>query len=221
MTLNIILVDAACEARRELEPALAERGYGLVWTCCRTLGPILQRVRVDIAIARGPAGRDTLLDNAPSLPMVDMDLGPRRVCAAVEQLFPPPTTLTGQDVTLSLPQRTVHRAGVPPSTLTVMECRLLRFLAEQEERYVPESEIRNKVWHYHASAKTSAVRNSIYRLRKKLEADPRTPLVLEGVPGLGYRLNLARAMPNAGDELARITKSLYVRRRGPPTRMTT
>jgi len=55
---------------------------------------------------------------------------------------------------------------------------------------VSRGEILEKVWNLSPDTETRAVENFIVRLRRYLEADPRSPRYLQTVRGAGYKLVL-------------------------------
>lgn len=188
MGLRVVLVDVDEGRRAALQPALAERGYATLWSRSVTIEPILSRFAADVAVVEGTPARTTIRRTAPDVPVLDAS-EPEGLIPWIEQLFPPPDILQCAGVTVSLSRREVrHRDGVAHHRLTAMECRLLRFLAEQRGRFTAEDEILTKVWRYAKGARTNAVRNAVYRLRRKLEADPAHPVTLQRMPGSGYRL---------------------------------
>ena len=70
---------------------------------------------------------------------------------------------------------------------------------------VERDELLEAVWGYRAGVRTRAVDNTVARLRKKIEADPRKPRHLLSLRGGGYRLLAARpdsAASTAGPENA-------------------
>jgi DNA-binding response OmpR family regulator len=53
---------------------------------------------------------------------------------------------------------------------------------------VTKAEILEKVWNLSPDTETRAVDNFVVRLRRHLEADARTPRLIQTVRGVGYRL---------------------------------
>jgi len=74
--------------------------------------------------------------------------------------------------------------------LTLLEAMLLKLLVQNAGRVVSKAEILEKVWNVSPDTETRAVDNFIVRLRRHLEANPRTPQHLHTVRGAGYRLDL-------------------------------
>jgi len=73
--------------------------------------------------------------------------------------------------------------------LTLLEAMLLKLLVQNAGRVVSKAEILEKVWNVHPDTQTRAVDNFIVRLRKYVEADPRSPRHIHTVRGAGYRLD--------------------------------
>jgi DNA-binding response OmpR family regulator len=74
--------------------------------------------------------------------------------------------------------------------LTVLEAALLKHLVQNAGRVVSKGEILEKVWNVSPETQTRAIDNFIVRLRRYLEANPRSPKHLYTVRGAGYRLLL-------------------------------
>jgi len=74
------------------------------------------------------------------------------------------------------------------SPLTNLELRLLYCLMSQPGQVVTIEELNQRVWGYTAEADNTMLKNVVYRLRRKIEADPAKPLIVQTVPGAGYRL---------------------------------
>lgn len=72
--------------------------------------------------------------------------------------------------------------------LTNLELRLLYYLMNRPGQIVTIEELNQRVWGYASEADNSMLKNVVYRLRRKIEADPANPLIIQTVPGMGYRL---------------------------------
>jgi DNA-binding response OmpR family regulator len=72
--------------------------------------------------------------------------------------------------------------------LTNLELRLLYYLMNRPGQVVTIEELNQKVWGYAAEANNTMLKNVVYRLRRKLEADPANPLIIQTIVGTGYRL---------------------------------
>lgn len=73
--------------------------------------------------------------------------------------------------------------------LTNLELRLLYYLMNRPGQIVAIEELNQKVWGYHAEADNTMLKNVVYRLRRKIEVNPTSPLIVQTVPGVGYRLS--------------------------------
>jgi DNA-binding response OmpR family regulator len=72
--------------------------------------------------------------------------------------------------------------------LTNLELRLLYYLMNRPGQIVTTEELNQKVWGYTAEADNTMLKNVVYRLRRKIEADPANPLLVQTVVGVGYKL---------------------------------
>jgi two-component system, OmpR family, response regulator RegX3 len=72
--------------------------------------------------------------------------------------------------------------------LTNLELRLLYYLMIRPGQIVTTEELNQRVWGYTAEADNTMLKNVVYRLRRKIEADPANPLIVQTVVGTGYRL---------------------------------
>ena len=89
-------------------------------------------------------------------------------------------------VTVDLAQYAAFR-GDERFNLTGQEVKLLKLLTANPHRVISRTRILNEVWGYDAYPTTRTVDTFIYRLRQKVEVDPREPEHLLTVHGTGYR----------------------------------
>ena len=75
-----------------------------------------------------------------------------------------------------------------PVELTDREFEILRCLAERAGNVVTREELLHLVWGYADAPLTRTVDNFIFRLRHKLEPDPKHPTYIRKAYGDGYRL---------------------------------
>ena len=80
-----------------------------------------------------------------------------------------------------------HDTGAPRIRLTEKEAAILAFLHRMGARAVPRQELLAKVWGYNPAVTTHTLETHIYRLRRKIEADPAKACLLITEAG-GYRL---------------------------------
>jgi DNA-binding response OmpR family regulator len=71
--------------------------------------------------------------------------------------------------------------------LTEKEAAILAFLHRKGARAVPRQELLSEVWGYNPAVTTHTLETHIYRLRRKIEADPAKARLLVTEAG-GYRL---------------------------------
>ena len=72
--------------------------------------------------------------------------------------------------------------------LTEKETNILKFLYRSKDGMVPRDVLLHEVWGYNANVTTHTLETHIYRLRQKIELDPRNARLLITEQG-GYRLN--------------------------------
>jgi len=75
------------------------------------------------------------------------------------------------------------------AALTNLELRLLYCLMSQPGQVVTIEELNQRVWGYNAEADNTMLKNVVYRLRRKVEADPAKPLIIQTVAGTGYKMS--------------------------------
>jgi DNA-binding response OmpR family regulator len=93
--------------------------------------------------------------------------------------------LTSAGAVLDVARRELRTPGQEPVQLTALECRLLETLMLNSGQVVPVETLIASVWGPEG-ADRAMLKQLIYRLRRKIEADPSTPTYLETVPGVGY-----------------------------------
>lgn len=97
-----------------------------------------------------------------------------------------PETIEVQDLKLDLFSRTVFRGGARMD-LTDREFRILSHLARNAGRVVTRSMLLESVWDYQFDPQTNIIDQHVSRLRQKLDADFREPLIVT-VRGAGYMI---------------------------------
>lgn len=92
-------------------------------------------------------------------------------------------------VTVDL-ENLIGRCPAGELSFTKREAELLHYLHANADRAVSREELLNKVWGYdrNAGIETRTVDIHIAKLRRKIEADPKTPQALLTIRGAGYRL---------------------------------
>jgi two-component system response regulator RegX3 len=106
-------------------------------------------------------------------------LGRRRAPAAAESI-----EVDGLAVDLGM--LTARRADGEPISLTAREAGILRLLHRHRGRSVTRAELLEQVWGSRGDLRTRAVDMAVAVLRKKIERDPATPVIIVSVVGLGY-----------------------------------
>lgn len=96
------------------------------------------------------------------------------------------------DLRLEPEAQVVYKRG-EPIPLSMTECLLLQALMEQPKAALTKSQLFARVWG-HEAYNDNVLSVYIGRLRQKLEDDPRQPLYIQTVWGLGYRLVPGRAV---------------------------
>ena len=76
--------------------------------------------------------------------------------------------------------------------LTNLELRLLYYLMNRPDQTVSVEELNQRVWGYSGDGDNTMLKNVVYRLRRKIEADPSEPRIIQTVVGVGYKLNNGR-----------------------------
>lgn len=88
---------------------------------------------------------------------------------------------------LNLSQRTLILENQSPVRLTNLELRLLHLLMSHSPRAVSYDQIIQRVWGNSSDSDYAALKNVVYRLRLKIEANPNHPRYLVTHPGVGYK----------------------------------
>jgi DNA-binding winged helix-turn-helix (wHTH) protein len=102
------------------------------------------------------------------------------------------------DVKVSFSSMEASRKG-EPVTLTALEFKTLKYLAQNARRVISRDELLNEVWGYENYPCTRTVDNLILRLRRKLEKDPSRPIHFRTVHGAGYKFLPLCFIPDRGN----------------------
>lgn len=86
-----------------------------------------------------------------------------------------------------LPKRLVAMQGASEVELSVREVKLIGLLAERRGEVVTRDELLNACWGLEYFPESRTLDQHVLNLRKKIEADPSKPLLIETVRGAGYR----------------------------------
>jgi hypothetical protein len=90
------------------------------------------------------------------------------------------------DVRVDFSSMEASRKGAPV-TLTALELKTLKYLAQNVRRVISREELLHEVWGYENYPCTRTVDNHILRLRRKLERNPSRPVHFQTVHGAGYK----------------------------------
>lgn len=100
-----------------------------------------------------------------------------------------PIRFGGDDLVIDPAEHRVIAYGKPVE-LTPTERRMLLFLVQNAGRALPVQTIFNNVWSYDSKTGDQSVKWYIWRLRGKIERDPRRPRFILTERGIGYRFAL-------------------------------
>jgi DNA-binding response OmpR family regulator len=103
--------------------------------------------------------------------------------AQAEPLSPEP--VRAADLTLDVSRFEVRRGPALLATLTRLECRLLELLMVNCGQALPADYLIDRVWGAGGADRTM-LKQLVYRLRRKIEADPAAPAYLQTVANVGY-----------------------------------
>lgn len=84
--------------------------------------------------------------------------------------------------------RTVSMGGQGARRLTPLEFRLLYTLMIHPGQTIPTDSLIERVWGYEGEGSVELARGLVSRLRAKVEHNPREPILILTVPGVGYLL---------------------------------
>ncbi|WP_039866213.1 response regulator transcription factor [Pedobacter sp. BAL39] len=73
--------------------------------------------------------------------------------------------------------------------LTILENRILLYFLRNPNKVINRDALMLEVWGYNSDVNTRTLDMHIVRLRKKIEANPDNPQLLQTVRGIGYRFN--------------------------------
>jgi DNA-binding response OmpR family regulator len=71
--------------------------------------------------------------------------------------------------------------------LSNLESRLITVLLNNRGTIVPTESIVDQVWGAYGEGDSTLLKRLVYRLRRKIEPDPKSPRYIESIPGTGYR----------------------------------
>lgn len=192
----------------ELLPAAAQHVNDSV-TPIRIVGleearSIAQFVPVIVLLPASANGQNSLIRQAGNNSLTEISAAPA-IFESFGKFFKPicpkspESDLVFGDVKVNFSSMEVTRKG-QPVTLTAMELKTLKYLAQNARRVISRDELLNEVWGYQHYPSTRTVDNHILRLRRKLERDPSRPIHFRTVHRAGYKFLLE--CPATGREFA-------------------
>ena len=87
-------------------------------------------------------------------------------------------------------ERTVQINGSEPVRLTNLELRAVISLMTRAGHTLSAEELIQQIWGYTAQGDRSTLKNIVYRVRRKIEADPAQPRIILTVGNAGYKLTM-------------------------------
>lgn len=102
----------------------------------------------------------------------------------------PSTVIRAGDLEIDLARQCVTLQGKEVD-LSATEYRLLCEFAKQPQRLLVPEYLLERVWGPGYEEENHILRQSIYRLRRKIEPDPSDPIYIQTKPGMGYLFGLA------------------------------
>lgn len=176
-TADLIVLDLMLPGRSGTEVCREVRSHGV-----RT--PIIM-LTARAEIADRVAGLNRGADDYVTKPFSVRELI-ARIGARLRVASAPPARVQVGDATVDFGQYIVMRDD-REQPLTNREVRLLQLLLAEPNQVISRDRILNEVWDKGAYPTERTVDTFIYRLRQKLESNPREPVHLLTVHGVGYR----------------------------------
>lgn len=96
--------------------------------------------------------------------------------------------LSSQHIVLDVGRHEVTVHGVPID-LTPKEFDLLEYFMKNKAQVLTRDQLLDRVWGYSASTDTRIVDVHVSHLREKIEPDPKNPVFIRTVRGVGYKFN--------------------------------
>lgn len=93
------------------------------------------------------------------------------------------------DLELDPSRNLLVRSGSEPVRLTRLECKLMEVLLLNRGQVLPFDTLVDAVWGQSAGDRT-ALKQLVYRLRRKIEPDASNPSLLLSLPSVGYSLSV-------------------------------
>jgi DNA-binding response OmpR family regulator len=146
---------------------------------------IVDPVVEDVHHALFEAGADLVVFRPFSARLLILQVQALMRRAGTVPLFSLPT-LSQAGLTLDAVNRVVIVGDKHSQRLTHLEFRLLYTLMSHRSQVLPSEVIVERVWGYGGRGDKELVRGLVSRLRAKVEPDPKSPVYIRTVPGVGY-----------------------------------
>jgi len=176
-----------------LDLALVDVSQGELWPTAEFLkgGRLILIVDGPAAMRRGFAtgAEDCVLADAhPDEVVARCDAVLRRTADRPERAIEQPAIYVDRRLWVNFDSRQVW-VGERPAHLTPREFRLLGFLIRRRDQTLGHEQILESVWSRPPKGERPAevLKQYVWRLRQKIEADPNVPEVILTDPGEGYR----------------------------------
>lgn len=96
--------------------------------------------------------------------------------------------VTAGQLRLDPEQRTLQFGAAPPIRLTPLELKAMQLLMVTAGRTVTAEKMLLHLWGRATARERRTLKQLVYRLRQKIEADASSPEILQTTPGAGYKL---------------------------------
>ena len=197
---SVLLVGVEQPKRVELEQRLWALGGEVRWIDSVSVEAEFRSDPPGVVLVSGDPEPVQVALSAVARPIPMLDAGESDPATLVEQVcgyLPPAREVVLGGCRVSLDEGLAHWEDRSVS-LTRTEIALLRFLLAHSERVVPGEELLRKVWGYRPGVQTRTVTTTVYRLRKKIEEDPRRARFLLTRYGQGFQLIVEREDASVG-----------------------
>jgi len=190
MKASVLLAGVERPQRGEMEHRLWALGAEVRWVDRVSARAAVRSERPSVVVVdRSGAGLlSSLAEVAGASPVLDASgIDVDSLVEAIRSHLPLPAEVVLGSSRVQLDVGLVQRED-RTLKLTRIETSLLRFMLANADRVVSNEELLRKVWGYRPGTRTRTVTTTIYRLRHKIEADPKNARFLQSRYGRGYQL---------------------------------